>query len=223
MCKPKSSMVWRNAVVPAWSAVVTSRPPSTAPDKPQSRMGCPGNSLATLITAWLGIQPARQVTNKSKSAPASSATARRTSLPSGSSLTGAVLKTSRPEDSSHPVACWHFLSMISRGVFTSPKPTKPTLGFNIRVSLSKVFPSAGWLRTEVFGYRTLLNLPQVPDRGFLFRAPIAHPRVALAFRSSPRRIAKSKVGRFGPAWPSQPARLELDHLGPTVRLQGGGQ
>ena len=58
----------RSALVPAWSAVVTRRPSgSIQPHKPHRTMGFSRKCSATFTTAWVGIQPAMQMTRLSKS------------------------------------------------------------------------------------------------------------------------------------------------------------
>jgi hypothetical protein len=61
--------------------------------------------------------------------------ARRTSSPAGSSLTGAVSNKVSSNPARTPRAAAHFLSMISRGVFTSPNPTNPTVMFFMVIML----------------------------------------------------------------------------------------
>ena len=117
----------RRAEVPAWSAVVSRRPPSVQPASPHSSTGLCRKGSSTPSTAWLGIQPATQATSRSNSCPRKASTARRTSRPSASSLTGSVPISSSPACSSQRRALAALAAMISRGVLTSPKQTNAAL------------------------------------------------------------------------------------------------
>ena len=119
----------RRAVVPAWSAVVTKWPFSRQPLSPNRSIGLCLKGSRVRMTAHVGIQPATQTTSASKSRPCNAAIAASDIAPAGSSFTTGASNTSSPRLRSSSAAAALLSLMNSGGVFTSPKPIKPTLAF----------------------------------------------------------------------------------------------